>query len=54
VSKVTIRNCWKATRIMPETNKLEESESDDELEDKIPKVNDATILVSDFSPETNW
>ncbi|CAG8728610.1 34849_t:CDS:2, partial [Gigaspora margarita] len=49
VSEVTIRNCWKATRIMPEMNEPEESESDD----KIPEVNDATILVSDFSSETN-
>ncbi|CAG8766239.1 10039_t:CDS:2 [Gigaspora margarita] len=53
VSEVTIRNCWKTIRIIPETNKPKESESDDEPKDKISEVNDATILVSDFSSETN-
>ncbi|CAG8805073.1 4005_t:CDS:2 [Gigaspora margarita] len=38
---------------MSETNEPEESKSDDEPEDEIPEVNDAAILVSDFSPETN-
>ncbi|CAG8833422.1 31002_t:CDS:2 [Gigaspora margarita] len=44
VSKVSIKNCWKATKIIPETNEPKESESDDEPEDEIPEVNDATIL----------
>ncbi|CAG8740551.1 22512_t:CDS:2, partial [Gigaspora margarita] len=53
-----ISNTWeevreKATRIIPEMNEPEESELDDEPEDEIPEVNNAAILVSDFSPETN-
>ncbi|CAG8672808.1 20648_t:CDS:2, partial [Gigaspora rosea] len=44
VSETTIRNCWKTTRIMPETNELEESESDDEPEYETPEINNAAML----------
>ncbi|CAG8827479.1 20041_t:CDS:1, partial [Gigaspora rosea] len=44
VSETTIRNCWKTTRIMPETNEPEESESDDEPEYETPEINNAAML----------
>ncbi|CAG8775827.1 17387_t:CDS:2, partial [Gigaspora margarita] len=35
----------KATRIMPETNKLEESKLDNELKDEMPEVNNVILPI---------
>ncbi|CAG8791954.1 16462_t:CDS:2, partial [Gigaspora rosea] len=44
VSETTIRNCWKTTRIMPETNEPEESESDDKPKYETPEINNVAML----------
>ncbi|CAG8513380.1 6708_t:CDS:2, partial [Gigaspora rosea] len=63
VSDTTIRNCWKATRIMPELEKNEQEESrtkneqesrpENEPENVISEDDDVDMLVEDFSNENN-
>ncbi|CAG8694917.1 17160_t:CDS:2, partial [Gigaspora rosea] len=62
VSDTTIKNCWKATKIVPDTSELnkyrekedrQKSRPENELEDVIFKVDDVDMLVEDFSIENN-
>ncbi|CAG8836789.1 20378_t:CDS:1, partial [Racocetra persica] len=53
VSETTIKNCWRATKIMPGISESEENESDNEFQDKTTDVDDATMLLEDLSAETN-
>ncbi|CAG8779181.1 1996_t:CDS:2, partial [Cetraspora pellucida] len=63
VNDITIKNCWKATRIMLEASESneyrekegsqEESRPENELEDVISEVDNVDMLVEDLSIENN-
>ncbi|CAG8536947.1 11591_t:CDS:2, partial [Cetraspora pellucida] len=53
VSETIIKNCWRATKIMSEISESEENELNNEFQDEITDVDDATMLLKDLSAETN-
>ncbi|CAG8461250.1 19218_t:CDS:2 [Dentiscutata erythropus] len=53
IGENTIKNCWGATKIMPETSEPDENELDNEFQDETTNVDDATKLLEDLLAETN-